>query len=268
MMRRLVTGLFALVGVVALTGCNVASRIVVHPDGSGTYAVTMTAPDGAGDPGKALFQSVAAAAAKSTVPLDVTHYSAGGESGAKISFTFRSMTDLQAENARLAALGNGLGGLSITRDTSGWHFSATSTTGLVAPSAAAASGSSRGIIDGAALAQTVDVSVVLEMPGAPGENDATATTHTSKATTFTWALPVGRKATPLQASTTFTGAVSLASVPLATALTPVAGDPQHRARGGSDAVSIIAAAIAAAVVLGGGAFAVWHRRRRPQTAAA
>jgi hypothetical protein len=260
MRRRLTRAAVGLVAVLVLAGCNLASHIVVRPDGSGTYSVVVTVEDGTGDAGQALYASVKASAAKSKVPLPVERYSAGKESGAKISYAFRSLADLKAEAARLAAVGSGLGGVDITRDGTGWHFSASSAEGLVRPPGSAA-GSPGGIIDPSQLGGLITLSVIVELPGSPAESNATAVTHGTTTSTFTWALPVGREATPLEASTAFVG--RQASVQLATDLTPVATSSGHSGLGGRGVALIL---VAAAVVAAGVGLLI-DRRGRLRSAA-
>ena len=101
---------------VVLTGCNIASKVVVNPNGSGTYSVILTVPSGKA--AGAVLSALQNAATKSRVPLQVTPVSLGGESGAKATFTFQSLRDLNAESAVVASSGDGLG-VTIHRDSDG-----------------------------------------------------------------------------------------------------------------------------------------------------
>lgn len=258
--RRALLAVLA-VAIFAATACDVASQIVVHPDGSGSYAIVITVPNGPGDPGGALYRTAKAAVAHSTVPLAVAPYSAGGQDGARLSFTFRSLADLRAETARLSSLGNGLGGVTVTRDGSGWHFAATSSSGPVAPPGQAPKGSTGGPINGSAIAQAMNIAVVLELPGLPGENNASAVTHGATTTTFNWALPVGRPAMALQASTTFVA--GQATTRLASALTPVShGARSAGSASGPGTTGSMVVVLGAVALLAGGGGAVTIRRRR------
>ena len=266
MARRLKLAGAAAAVLILLAGCNMASKVVVQPDGSGTYSVIMSLPDAPSNPGHTLYESVLKGSAKSDVPLTVTPYASNNNSGAMTTFHFRSLADLNAESQRLEASGNGTLGVNITRDTSGWHFSALSAQTLVAPPAAsgigsAASGSPGGAISGSALSSLLTISVVVQLPGAPGQNNAQALTHTATASTFTWALAPGEAATGLQASTTFVG--NQGSVPLSADLTAArshaAAAPTGPAKGADGfEYGLIGGT---AVVVAGGAVLLVRRRR-------
>jgi hypothetical protein len=234
--------------VAVIAGCHVASHLVVQPDGSGTYSVTLTVADGTDHPGDALYRAVAAGAAKSDVPLPVERYSDGNESGAKISYAFRSLADLRAESDRLAATGRGLGGIAISRGDTGWQFSAESAEGLVRDPGSKYSGAPGGVIDATQLAGLIHLAVVVELPGLPAANNANAVTHTETTSQFTWTLEVGREATALQASTSFVG--DQANVPLATGLTPVRA-VSNGSSGGSGLIIGLVAAVTVAVAAAG-----------------
>jgi hypothetical protein len=259
MRRRLIKSALGVALVVLLSACNVASHIVVQPDGSGTYSVTLTVADGPDHPGDALYKAVQAGAAKSDVPLPVEQFSQGGESGAKISYAFRSLDDLKAENERLAKVGSGLGGIAITRGDAGWHFSADSAEGLVRDPTSSQSGPPGGIIDATQLAGLIHLAVVVELPGLPAANNASAVTHTDSTSEFTWTIEVGRAATPLDAKTTFTG--DQGSVKLATELTPVAA-PSDASGAGSGAQTgrNVGIGVGAAIVVGAGVLLLRRRR--------
>jgi hypothetical protein len=207
---------------ILMAGCNLASKVVVEPDGSGTYSVILTVPDAPSNPGHALYEAVLKGSAKSDVPLKVTPYSSGNNSGAMTTFHFLSLSDLNAESQRLAASGSGGIGVGINRDATGWHFSASSAQTLVAPptatgAASAATGSPGGAINPSALNSLLNISVVVQLPGAPAVNNAKAVSHTRTTSSFTWSLAPGQAAKSLQASTTFVG--NQASVKLSSAMT-------------------------------------------------
>jgi hypothetical protein len=231
-----------------LSGCNIASRVVVNPDGSGTYSVILTVPNGTGNPGGALESAMKKAMAKSDVPLVVTPYAAGGESGAKATLSFQSLADFNAESAAIASTPGGLG-ITVARATSGWTFNANSAQGLVSPPGTASSGSTGGVIDGSALGSIAHLSVVVQLPGSPAENNATAVTHSATSSTFTWALTVGRASNGLQASTTFVG--GQAAVKLASGLTAI----RHTSAGAPVAV-VGSNGTSSFVPIGGGAVLV------------
>jgi hypothetical protein len=268
-MRRLprVTAGFAVLFLLA--GCNVASRIVVQPDGSGSYSVILTLPNAKSNPGKALYTAMSEGAAKANIPLQVTPYSAGGSSGAKTTFNFRSLADLNAESKRLAASGNGAIGVTINRDTTGWHFAATTANSLVTPPGSASpgsptGGSTGGPISSDQLGSLICIFITVQLPGVPAETNATAVIHTATTSTFNWALAPGQSATALQASTTFVG--SQGSVKLASALTLVS--PTNSASGtggtGSSTGTLLYAGIGVVVIVAaGGVFILMRRRRTP-----
>jgi hypothetical protein len=259
-MRRVVAAAAALVLLVVLTGCNIASKVVVNPNGSGTYSVILTVPSGKA--AGAVVSALQNAATKSRVPLQVTPISLGGESGAKATFTFQSLRDLNAESAVVASSGDGLG-VTIHRDATGWHFSAASATGLTSSANGSAQGSTGGPITGAALAAVATIAVMVQLPGTPAENNATRVTHSSTTTTFSWNLQVGRMNAGLQASTSFVG--NQANVQLSSALTPIAPAGQ-RASGGSSGMTAGTMALLAGgaivVCLGLGTAVVMTRRRK------
>jgi hypothetical protein len=259
-MRRVVAAVAALVLLVVLTGCNIASKVVVNPDGSGTYSVILTVPSGKA--AGAVLSALQNAATKSRVPLQVTPVSLGGESGAKATFTFQSLRDLDAESAVVASSGDGLG-VAIHRDGTGWHFSAASATGLTSSSNGAVQGSTGGPISGAALASVATIAVMVQLPGTPAENNATRVTHSSTTTTFSWNLQVGRTNAGLQASTSFVG--NQANVRLGSALTPIAPAGPSASGGGSGmhggTIALIVGG-AIVVLLALGAAVVVTRRRQ------
>jgi hypothetical protein len=259
-MRRLKLAAAGFVALVALAGCTIASKVVVQPNGSGTYSVVMTVPDGSDNPGAALYSALQKAALNSSVPLQVTKYAAAGESGGEATFAFKSLADLDAESARLASSAGGLG-VIINRDSTGWHFTASSTEGLIAPPGSAATGATGGPIDASALAAIAHISVVVQMPGAPGQNNATAVTHTATATTFTWALSTARTATGLQASTSFVG--NQGSVKLTDGITPVSTHSTSAPTSGGGGLSTMDMGLIAGgvvVFLGAGALVMTRRR--------
>jgi hypothetical protein len=259
-MRRLKLAAAGLIMLVGLAGCTIASKVVVRPNGSGTYSVVMSVPNGSGNPGAALYGALQKAAANSNVPLQVTKYAAGGESGGEATFAFKSLADLDAESARLASSAGGLG-VIIHRDGAGWHFSASSAQGLIAPPGASSKGVTGGPIDGSALAAIARISVLVQMPGAPGENNATAVTHTATATTFTWALSTARTASGLQASTTFVG--NQGSVKLTDGITAVSAHSTDGPISGGGGLSTLDMGLiggGVVVLLGAGAFVTTRRR--------
>lgn len=261
-MTRRRAGLAALVvpALLALSACNAGSQIVVHPDGSGTFSTVMTVEGAAA--GDALYQSVAKAEADSTVPLTVTHYTSGTESGAKIAVPFRSLTDLTALGTSLGS-STGLAGVAVTKAASGWTFVAHSDEGLVRPPGSAA-GAPGGSIDGSQMAGLVHMSVAVELPGAPGRTNASTATRTATTTRFVWNLAVGRAATDLKAATTFVG--DQRSVTLATELTalktPTAPAVSAASAHKDGATSRASIAVAVAAVLLAAAFGLLFLRRR------
>jgi len=207
----------ALVLLLVLAGCNAAARVVVHPDGSGTYAMTVTVPSG----GDSVYRAMQQALAKSKVPLRVSPYTAGTETGGEASFAFRSLADLKAETDQLAGLGGGLNGVSVSRTGTGWQFSAVSSNSLTAAPHPQASGPTGGNITTGALTAVLHVSASVQLPGAPAETNATTVTHDASTSTFTWVLDGKQTIGSLQASTTFVG--DQLTVHLASGLTKLSG---------------------------------------------
>jgi hypothetical protein len=257
-MRRVGAAGAALVVLLVLTGCNIASKVVVNPNGSGTYSVILTVPKGKA--AGAVLGALQKAAAKSRVPLNVTPVSLGGEAGAKATFTFQSLRDLDAESAVVASSGDGLG-VNIHRDTGGWHFTAASANGLTSPPGGSAQVSTGGPISGDALASIATISVIVQLPGTPAQNNATSVAHSSTTSTFTWNLQIGRANAGLQASTTFVG--NQANVRLSSALTPIApaGSGTSSGSGMSGTTIALIAGGAIVVVLGVGALVLSRRRK-------
>lgn len=255
-MKRLVIAALLLF---ALAACRTGTEIVVHTDGSGTYSTIVTAD---GTAGNHVYDAVVRAARKSGVPLTVSRYSSGAESGAKLSCTFRSLDDLVAMSKKLgAASGAQLGGVRIGRSDTGWTFSAAVHGGLVGTPGAIETGAPGGTIDPTQLAALVHISVAVTLPGAPGVNNATSVTHTSTSTRFTWALAVGHTAGTLQAATTFVG--NQGSIPLATALTPLG---EHAGDSSSGVSSWVWVGVGTAVVVMVAALILFLRRRQPPSA--
>jgi hypothetical protein len=207
--RRVTLALAAVAAVLVLTGCNLAAKVTVQPDGSGSYSIVMAVPDSSSNSGQALYGVLQKAAATSDFPLTVSRYSANGASGAAMSFHFHSLKDLNAESQRLAASGKGGIGVTVDRDGSGWHFSASTAHGLVNPDGASSIG----------ISSIISVDLIVRLPGAPGQNNAKTVTHTASMSTFTWDLTSAQTATTVQAATTYVG--NQANVRLATAVTPV-----------------------------------------------
>jgi hypothetical protein len=118
-----------------------------------------------------------------------------------------------------------------------------------------AQGAPGGPITATPLTGIVHVSIVVELPGAPGVNNATAVTHNASTSTFDWVVNVGQPAGALQASTTFIG--NQASVALASKLTTLSGPP---AAGKTHVLPVVLIA-AAALLAGGVAFLLIRRRR-------
>lgn len=259
-MRRLKWIAAALTALVLLAGCNLAANVVVKPDGSGYYSVTMSVPNASSHPGQAIYSAVRRGAASSNVPLTVTPYSSGGNSGAKMTFHFLSLADLNAESQRLAAAGKGAIGVTINRDDHGWNFSASTADSLITPPGSTGGSSALGTL----VNQVITINLVVQLPGAPAENNAKAVTHTSTASTFTWILSSSQSGTGLQASTTYVG--NQANVKLATALTPVAASSNSSGSSGSGWSAGMVALVAggAVIVLGAAAFGIVTvtRRRR------
>ena len=259
-MSRRLKWAVALVGaLVLLSGCNLAAKVVVQPDGSGSYSVIMTVPNAPSDPGQAIVAAVRKGAAKSKIPLTVASYSANGSSGAKLTFHFLSLADLNAESQRLAASGEGGIGVTVDRDAHGWNFTASTANSLITPTASSGAGNS-------AFAKTINsqitVALVVQLPGAPAENNAKSVTHSATASTFTWSLSSTQTGTDLQASTTYVG--NQGNVQLATALTHVASastSTGSSAASGWSAGMIALVAGGAVIVLGAGAYLVVRRRR-------
>ena len=254
-MRKLGTAAIALSAVLLLSACNIITRVVVHPDGSGTYSLVLTAPVGAtgDDPGPAILTQLRKAAAASNVPLHVQAYRANGESGARAYFDFRSLPDLKAESADLAAAGTGLNAVIVDRTGTGWHFASATVPGLAVPPMA--QGAPGGPITATPLTGIVHVSIVVELPGAPGVNNATAVTRNATTSTFNWVVNVGQPAAGLQASTTFVG--NQATVALASKLTTLGAPPAH----GTSHVLPVLLIAGAAALLAGAAFLLLRRRR-------
>jgi hypothetical protein len=259
MIRRIASVAAALVVLVVLAGCNLAAKVVVQPDGSGYYSVIMTVPNAASDPGLAVYRALQQGAAKSNIPLTVTRYAAGNNSGAMMTFHFLSLADLNAESHRLAAAHAGGIGVTIKRDTAGWHFTASISQSIIS---APSSGSSYtgGVINASQLSSIISIDLIVQLPGAPAENNAKAVTHSATASTFSWALSTTQMGTVVQASTTYVGNQS--NVRLATALTPVASTGGSGGSGWSTGTTALVAAGGAVVLLGAVALVVGTRRRR------
>jgi hypothetical protein len=247
-----------LVALVLLTGCNLAAKVVVQPDGSGSYSVIMTVPNAASSPGQAIVSALRKGAAKSKIPLSVAAYSGNGSSGAKLTFHFLSLADLDAESHRLAASGQGGIGVTVDRDAHGWNFTGSTANSLITPAASSGAGNS-------AFAKTINsqitIALVVQLPGAPAENNAKNVTHSATTSTFTWSLSSTQSGTDLQASTTYVG--NQANVKLATALTHVASASSSTGSGGSGWSAGMVALVAggAVIVLAAGAYLVVRRRR-------
>src|SRR5580700_10590733 len=155
MVRRLLYAVVGLAVLVLLAGCNLAAKVVVQPDGSGSYSVIMSVPNAPSNPGQALYSAVQRGATGSDFPLTVTRYSSGGGSGAMLTFHFQSLADLNAESHRLAAAGKGGIGVTVYRDANGWHFSASTALSLITAPAlngtAHGNGNPGGLINGSQL---------------------------------------------------------------------------------------------------------------------
>lgn len=261
--RLVVLGVLTLL---VLCACNTGSQIVVHPDGSGTFSTVLTVQ---GTAGEALYQSVVKAEARGKVPLKVTRYANGSESGAQIAAPFKSLNDLSALGKNLGS-STGLAGVAVARNSSGWTFVASSDGGLVRPPGSA-TGSTGGPIDGSQLAGLIHMSVSVELPGAPGRTNADAVTSTATMSRFVWNLTAGRTAADLSAATTFVG--NQRSVALATALSPLksvrsggggavsAAGPESSS-GGLHSGAVLGIGIGGVLVLAAGAGAVMVIRAR------
>ena len=272
-MTRLRALLLALLAGLALVGCDAGSRIVVAPDGSGTYAVVLSAPSGEGDVGEALYTALQKASARSRVPLTVERFSSDGKEGAEASFSFRSLPDLRAQAAAMGETGNALKGVDFRRDDDGWHFTGSSAEGLVRQPGQTQTGRPGGSIDASGVAAMVNMSVELELPGAPGATNATDVRRGTETTTFRWDLPAGREAKDLQASTTYVG--DQASVTAATALTELLSGSRDSGSGpgsgsgsGSGPGPILGIGIAAALAAVAGGLLLLRRRSGPGPAPA
>ena len=262
MRRRLACATAGLMVLLLLAACNVAAKVVVRPDGSGSYSVIMTVPNARSNPGEALYRALRNGTAQSDFPLTVTHYSSAVGNGAMVTFRFKSLADLNAESHRLAASGKGGIGVTINRDASGWHFTA-STSQTVLTVGPAGSGATGGPINASQLGSIVSIDLVVQLPGVPGESNAKTVAHSATASTFTWALSSTQQGTVLQASTTYVG--NQADVQLASGLTPVAA--HHAGADGSTGsglsggnIALIAAG--AVLVLGAAVLVVVTRRRK------
>jgi hypothetical protein len=254
--RRITAAFGALALLLVLTGCNLAAKVVVQPDGSGYYSVIMTVPKAPSNPGQVLYRAVQQGATKSNIPLKVTPYSAGNNSGAMLTFHFLSLADLTAESHRLAAQHVGGIGVTINRDSTGWHFSAGTSGTILAPSGQGA-GFTGGPINASELSSLLTIDLIVQLPGSPAENNAKMVTHTATSSTFTWILSSTQVGTTVQASTTFVG--HQANVKLASALTAVHNPSSSGGGGGLSGGSmvlivggavVLAAAVGTAVALG------------------
>jgi hypothetical protein len=261
MVRRIAGAVVALGVLLVLSGCNLAAKVVVEPDGSGYYSVIMTVPKGSSDAGEALYRALQQGATQSDIPLTVAPYSSGDSSGGALTFHFLSLADLDAESRRLAAAHVGGIGVTIERDSTGWHFSTSTTQTIFAPSSAGAD-ETGGAINTSQLNSLISIDLVVQLPGAPAANNAKTVTHTATASTFTWVLSSIRPGTVVQASTTYVG--NQANVKLATSMTPVAAATSSNSGAGSgwSAGMMALVALGAVVVLGAGALIVIAQRRK------
>lgn len=258
MKRRLSLAVAAVVGLAVLTGCNIGAKVVVNPNGSGTYSVILTTPKSTTGTTNALYVSMQRAASKSAVPLTVARTSQGGEQGASSTFTFKSLADLKAESAAVAKQTGGLG-VTIVRTHSGWSFSA-----APAPTAATsnAGGDTGGPISASALEGLATVSVEVQLPGRPAETNANGVTRHGDTSTFTWRATSSTHGLTLQASTTFLG--HQGTVALATDLTSI-----HKPGSGSGGGSgLVVTVIVVAVLVVGLGLLIVVRRRQPGQALA
>lgn len=267
MIRRVALTIAALGTLVVLAGCNLGATVVVHPDGSGSYTVVMSVPDAPSNPGRAIYTALQRASTQADIPLTVTRYSSAGSSGAAMTFHFLSLADLNAETHRLAASGKGGIAVTVNRDATGWHFSASTSNSLI--TSAGANGAPGSPALGNLVNQVINIDLIAQLPGAPAENNAKSVTHTATSSTFTWVLSSSQTGTGMQASTTYVG--NQANVKLATALTPVAS-ASHSGGGSSSAWSggmIALVAGGAVIVLGAAALGIvlLSRRRHASPAA-
>jgi hypothetical protein len=178
-----------------------------------------------------------------------------------MTFHFLSLSDLNAESHRLASAGKGAIGVTINRDAHGWNFSASTARGLITPPGSNGNPGSAGL--GAVLNAVISIDLVVRLPGAPAENNATSHTYTATSTTFTWILSSAQTSAAPQASTTYVG--DQANVKLATAMTPVASGTASTGSSGTSGGTIALIAGAAVIVLGGAAVTVLLIRRRHAT---
>ena len=257
--RRIAAVVGALALLLVLTGCNLAAKVVVQPDGSGYYSVIMTVPKAPSNPGQVLYRAVQQGATKSNIPLKVTPYNAGNNSGAMLTFHFLSLADLTAESHRLAAQHVGGIGVTINRDSTGWHFSAGTSGTILAPSGQGA-GLTGGPINASELSSLLTIDLIVQLPGAPAENNAKTVTHTATSSTFTWILSSTQVGTTVQASTTYVG--HQADVKLASALTAVHA-PSPSGGGGlsGGSMALIIGGAIVALVAAGTAVALGRRRK-------
>jgi hypothetical protein len=91
------------------------------------------------------------------------------------------------------------------------------------------------------------LSVVLVLPGRPGESNATGVTHSADTSTFTWESHLDSSTSALQANTSFVG--HQASVHLASGLTAL-HKPGSGSGDGSGPVIIVVAALAVIATVG------------------
>lgn len=263
-LRRIGCALAGLAALLLLTGCNLAAKVVVQPDGSGSYSVIMSLPKSAGsDPGQTLYRAAQRGATQSDIPLTVAPYSAPGASGVMLTFHFKSLNDLNAESHRLAASGKGAIGVTVERDASGWHFSASTAGSMIMPSDESGANGSGGVtggpINSSQLGSLISVDLVVTLPGAPAENNAKTVAHTDTASTFTWVLSSVQPSV-VRASTTYVG--NQANVKLATALTPAVGRSSSGGAGVSGTTVALLAVGSVLVVAAAGTALVLARRRK------
>ena len=211
------------------------------------------------EPGQALLTAVRRGATKSNVPLTVAAYAANGSSGAKLTYHFLSLADLNAESHRLAASGQGGIGVTVDRDAHGWNFTASTANSLITPTA------SSGAATAPSPRRSTRRSPLRSSSNSPERRRRTTprrVTHSATASTFMWSLSSTQAGADLQASTTYVG--NQANVQLATALTHVASASKSTgSSGGSGWSAGMVALVAggAVIVLGAGAYLVVRRRR-------
>jgi hypothetical protein len=274
-------GLAVLVLAIALTSaCDATPHLVVHPDGSGTFSMVITdtsGPAGAsGGPagGDTLFSELKAVASLSGGSMSVDRVT-GAQPGARLTYNFLSLDDLRAELTRLQDLSvlGGVGGaggsaITLTRDNSGWSFVARPQA-LSIPRPPSSDNGDPNAPTNALAGAALHLVLVVELPGSPGDSNASSVTSTATSTQFTWTLDIDANNLPargglgsLRASTVFVA--DQGSVPLARGVSPLRGVGAIPTDTGSAGARLAIALSVLAVLVGiGYLIARRQRRRRP-----